>query len=220
MKIKQLLNAASLNVLRKMKKPDLQKVFRQIDRALKGRRKTFEKHGLEDKFRGTYARGLGDAPDTRNELISDISEALSYMRTPESTYMGYRKKELDRFNAYKDTIESQRADGSTRRQFEDIDDFREFGDFMEYAKMKTAASWEKASDEAVELFEQARRLGIDPSQLDKNFDYWREHLKELSEADPITWQRTGRKVYASDYARKLGLPPIRSYVPKKGDDGI
>lgn len=215
MKIKELLNAHP-TILRKLRKPELESVYKNVSRALKRRYKTFEKHGAADAFREDLAGGMDQMPGTKNELVSEISEALAYMRKPEATYSGYRQKELDRYNAYRETVEKQIEEGSTRRQFEDLEDFREFGNFMKYAEMKTSGDWSHASDQAVELYEQAKRLGIDSFQLNKNFEYWREHLDKLSEAEPISWSDKGRKVYASDYARKLGLPSIRKYNDEHG----
>lgn len=209
MKIKQLLNAASLNALRKMKKPDLQKVFRQVDRALKGRYKTFEKYDMGDVFRSDLKKGLGALPETRNEMISDISEALAYMRTPQSSYIAYMRAEKSRMSAYNDTLASEGAD-----TFESLEDFRDYGRFMGDMQDRFGELWKNNSDQVREMYEQGKRLGIDPEQLTKNYDYWADHLDVLAEAEPITWHRSGKPVYASDYARKLGLPPIRG--GKKG----
>lgn len=209
MKIKELLNAHP-TILRKLKKPELESVFKNVNRALKRRYKTFEKHGAADAFREDLAGGLDQMPGTKNELVSEISEALAYMRKPEATYSGYMTKERSRMNAYNDTLEAEGGD-----TFGSLEEFRDYGRFMGDMQDRFGDIWKNNSDQVREMYEQGKRLGLDPRQLTRNYDYWSEHLDDLAEATPITWHREGRKVYASDYARKLGLPSIKSWRGKK-----
>ena len=47
----------------------------------------------------------------------------------------------------------------------------------------------------------------------RNFEYWSnsENLQELSNATEISWKRSGKPVYASDYARQLHLPKMKEF---------
>lgn len=205
MKIQQLLNAAGINTLRKLNKTDLKKTYKQISKALKGRTKTFRKHGREEAVPERFRDGLENPADmSRNEMLADISDALAYMRGKVSTYKGWEELQQSRMDAYNKTM----AD-SGQPLFETKEDFDDYGRFMGEMQERFGDLWHYNSDQSKEMYTQARRLNLDPRQLTKNFDFWADHLEELAEADPITWHRAGRPVYASDYARKLGLGKIR-----------
>lgn len=205
MKIQQLLNAAGINTLRKLNKADLKKTYRQISKALKGRTKTFRKHGRVEAVPERFRDGLENPADmSRNEMLAGISDALAYMRGQVSTFKGWSEVQKSRMDAYNKTM----AD-SGQPLFETQGDFDDYGRFMGDMQERFGDLWHYNSDQAKEMYTQARRLNLDPKQLTKNFDFWADHLEELAEADPITWHRAGRQVYASDYARKLGLGKIR-----------
>ena len=205
MKIQQLLNAAGINTLRKLNKDDLKKTYRQISKALKGRTKTFRKHGREEAVPERFRDGLKNPADmSRNEMLADISDALAYMRGQVSTFKGWSEVQQKRMDAYNKTMSD-----SGQPLFKTKEDFDDYGRFMGEMQERFGDLWHYNSDQAKEMYTQARRLNLDPRQLTKNFDFWADHLEDLAEADPITWHRSGRPVYASDYARKLGLGKIR-----------
>jgi len=205
MKITELLNAAGANQLRKLKAPDLKKTYKQISKALKGRTKTFRKHGREEAVPERFRDGLESPEDmSKNEMLSHITDALRYMNDKESSYRGWHEKQMGRMKAYNETMEA-----SGQPTFDSEEDFDRYGRFMGDMQERFGELWHYNSDQAKEMYAQAERLNLDVNQLTKNFDFWADHLEELAEADPITWHRSGRPVYASDYARKLGLGKIR-----------
>lgn len=205
MKIQQLLNAAGANQLRKLKAPDLKKTYKQISKALKGRTKTFRKHGREEAVPERFRDGLESPEDmSKNEMLSHITDALRYMNDKESSYRGWHEKQMGRMKAYNETMKA-----SGQATFDSEEDFDRYGRFMGDMQDRFGELWHYNSDQAKEMYAQAERLNLDVNQLTKNFDFWADHLEELAEADPITWHRADRPVYASDYARKLGLGKIR-----------
>ena len=205
MKIQELLNAAGAKQLRKLKAPDLKKTYKQISKALKGRTKTFRKHGREEAVPERFRDGLESPEDmSKNEMLSHITDALRYMNDKESSYRGWHEKQMGRMKAYNETMEA-----SGQPTFDSEEDFDRYGRFMGDMQDRFGELWHYNSDQAKEMYAQAERLNLDVNQLTKNFDFWADHLEELAEADPITWHRSGRPVYASDYARKLGLGKIR-----------
>lgn len=221
MKIVELLNAVGINLLRKLTKKDLKKTYQQVSKALKRRAKTFRKYEQDHVIPERFRNGLENPKLlTRNEMLAAVSDALDYMRREESTYKGYTEKQRKRLEAYNKTMEK-----SGQKTFTSIDEFDLFGKFMGEMQERYGKLWQYSSDQAKELYDNAaesgvdimamsKRLNLDPKQLIKNFEYWSEHLEELSNADPITWHRAGRPVYASDYARKLGLPKIKDWKAK------
>ena len=206
--LKSLINSAGIGSLRKMKKNELLQVANIIRKSLRSRRKTFEKYDSLKAIPEEYRDVLPSNADfeNRNEIISWLSDSLQYLRTPESTYKGYQKAVADRMAAYNETLSKSEHH---REQFKTIEDFDRFGTFMKEAAERFL-DFQKASDQVYEMYEQAQRLGVDPNQFLKNYDYWEKHLEKLQEAETINWSRTGKPVYASDYARQLHLPSMRS----------
>jgi hypothetical protein len=118
-------------------------------------------------------------------------------------------------DAYNKTMADSEQD-----TFKSFEEFDRYGRFMGSMQERFGALWSYASDQTKELYDAAKkngadlgelteRLNLDPEQLIKNFEFWSEHMDALVSAEPITWHRAGRPVYASDYARKLGLGKIR-----------
>ena len=217
MNLKQLIGSAGIGTLRRMKKNELINAAATIRKALKSRRQTFQKHGalkgIPEQYRGDLP--LSEDFETRNDALSWVNEALQYMRTPESTYKGYHAAVSERMSAYNETL---RQEG--RAEFDTEEDFDRFGRFMG-STAERFAEFSLVSDQVVEMYDQAQRLGLDPKQFIRNFDYWAEHLDKLEEAEPIDWRRSGKPVYASDYARQLHLPRMREYYSEhpKGNRG-
>ena len=216
MKITELLNAAGVNQLRKLKAPDLKKTYKQISKALKGRTKTFRKHGREEAVPERFRDGLENpAGMSRNEMLAGLSDALAYMRGQVSTFKGWSEVQQKRMDAYNKTMADSEQD-----TFKSFEEFDRYGRFMGSMQERFGKLWSYASDQTKELYDAAKkngadlgelteRLNLDPEQLIKNFEFWSEHMDALANAEPITWHRSGRPVYASDYARKLGLGKIR-----------
>lgn len=215
--LKSLISSAGIGTLRKMKKNELISAAQVIRKGLNARRKTFQKHnalqGIPEQYRGDLP--LSGDFENRNDVLSWVNDALQYMREPESTYRGYQKNVSDRMAAYNETLGKQGRD-----QFKSLEDFNSFGNFMGEAAERFS-EFSLVSDQVVEMYDQAERLGLDPKQFIKNFDYWSEHLEKLQEAEPISWKRSGKPVYASDYARQLHLPRMRDFYADnpKGNRG-
>ena len=72
--------------------------------------------------------------------------------------------------------------------FDSLEDFNRFGQFMGEASERFY-DFSMASSQVKEMYEQAERLGVDPNQFLKNYDYWEQHLEKLQEAEPISWNR-------------------------------
>lgn len=205
--LKSLINSAGIGSLRKMKKNELLEAAQVIRKALRSRRKTFQSHGVEHGIPEQYRSDLpsNDDFENRNDVLQWVNDALQYMREPESTYRGYQKAVSDRMAAYNETLAKQ-----GNKTFDSLEDFNRFGQFMGEAAERFY-DFSMASSQVKEMYEQAERLGVDPNQFLKNYDYWEQHLEKLQEAEPISWNRTGKPVYASDYARQLHLPRMKDF---------
>lgn len=206
--LKSLIGSAGIGTLTRMKKSELVSAAATIRKALRSRAQTFARH---DAMQGIPERFRTDLPtakdfENRNSLLSWVNDALHYLREPESTYKGWEKGVNARLDAYNQTLQE-----TGRKTFKNMDDFNRFGRFMGEMQERFGENWHGVSDQVYEMQEQAERLGLDPSQLTRNFDYWAEHLEDLQQAEPINYRRSGKPVYASDYARQLHLPKLKEY---------
>ena len=69
--------------------------------------------------------------------------------------------------------------------------FKQFTDFMEWARARSGSNDRIfKSDRVAELFEQKERLKISANALQKNFDYYLEHLDKIKDVAPL--QNTNR----------------------------
>lgn len=82
-----------------------------------------------------------------------------------------------------------------------------YGDFLGAMSKRVGESWKYVSDDAIDLFDEAERLNLNPSQFIRNYKYWLAHGEELANAKPID----RANVKPSDYAKQLGLPKIRTW---------
>lgn len=167
---------------------------------------------MPERFRD----GLENPADmSRNEMLAGLSDALAYMRGQVSTFKGWSEVQQKRMDAYNKTMADSEQD-----TFKSFEEFDRYGRFMGSMQERFGALWSYSSDQTKELYDAAKkagadlgelteRLNLDPEQLIKNFEFWSDHMDALANAEPITWHRAGRPVYASDYARKLGLGKIR-----------
>ena len=64
--------------------------------------------------------------------------------------------------------------------------FKEFTDFMEWAKARSGSNDRIfKSDRVAELFEQKERLKISANALQKNFDHYLENLEQIKDVAPL-----------------------------------
>lgn len=210
--LKSLLGAAGIGSLSRMKRNELVQAAATVRKALRSRAGTFRKHDAEAAFPFEYLEDLPTAEDfeSRNEMLSWLSGALKFLNSPRGTFKGYQKAVSEQMAAYNQTL----AD-SGRKTFGSIEDFDRFGRFMKDASERFK-DFGFVSDQVYEIYEQSERLGVDPEQFMRNFDYWAANLEKLQDATPIEWSRKGKKVYASDYARQMHLDKMRDFYADHG----
>ena len=210
--LKSLIGAAGIGSLSRMKRNELVDAAGTVRKALRSRAATFKKHDAEAAFPFEYLEDLPTAADfeTRNEMLSWLTDALKFLNSDRGTWKGYQKAVSDQMAAYNETL----AAGG-RQTFGSLEEFDQFGRFMKDATERFN-DFSFVSDQVYEIYEQSKRLGVDPEQFMRNFDYWAANVDKLQDATPIEWSRKGKKVYASDYARQLHLDKMRDYYADHG----
>ena len=185
-----------------LSREDLSSTWSYMRRILKSRFKTFAKHGLENaipkRFRGGVptVRQLG----SEENLASEIARAVGYTAGAASTAAGYEEAMQERYQDLEDRL----GVPMNAKQF------AQYKSFMDEMSARMKETWKHVSAEAEEMYIQSRRLGIGIDQFKKNFDYWAEHIQELSKAKP----KKGRKT-PSAYIRDLNLEKISSWKRRK-----
>ena len=172
-------------------------------RVLKSRFKTFEKHGLGEAIPRRFRDGVATVRQLEKEgaLAREISRALGYLEGKTSTARGYMETPRE------GSSNLEKAIGHPLSPKE----YADYKSFMDEMATRLKETWKHVSDEALEMIEQSRRLGIGIEQFQKNFDYWVENIQKLQDVDQIM-TKAGRPAKASTYIRRLeGLPSIAEW---------
>lgn len=189
---------------------ELRAAYKSAAAALRGRRGKFESAGKLSAFEARYQHGVPGVGSFESEaqMRQELSTALSYLGARESTYSGYQKAQQKRRASYEKT---------TGRKFGSMSDFNKFGNFMGEMQTRLKSMFGPASDFIVDLFNQAERLDLNPEALMKNFEYWRDHLDDLKEMDPIEGRK--KSLTPSDYIKRARLEKISDYYNETNSKG-
>lgn len=178
---------------------ELRSAYKAAAASIRGRVKGFQAAGeleaVPEKFRNVPKIG---SFETEAEMRQALKEQLGYIRGEVSYIKGYER------------VMSRRAQSVASKlglNFKSNADLKKFGEFMGDMQTRLKSMWKPNSDFAVDLYKQSQRLNLDPKQLMKNFEYWRDHLEDLEEVNPIE----GRRVTPSDYIKKAKLESIKDY---------
>lgn len=187
---------------------ELRSAYKASAASLRGRLKGFEAAGeieaVPEKYRNVPKIG---SFETEAEMRQALKEQLGYIRGEVSYIKGYER------------VISKRAQSVGRKlglHFKSNADFKKFGKFMGDMQTRLKSMWGGTSDFAVDLYKQAQRLNLDPTQLMRNYEYWVDHLENLKEVNPIE----GRHVTPSDYIKKAKLESITDYYKKPESNKI
>ena len=205
MKAKEILGMSPYEVIKTARGSltEAKQIFRALKNSLDSRIRTFAKHGALDAVPDRILNIGGVRGKTETEIIQNIRDLNNFMRDPEKGTYAEWSDEMERRKAHVEDIIGNDF------QFDDDEEYEDYLQFMGEMQDRYGGGemWKGVSKEAARLYGEAKRLSIDPEQFFRNYDYWRKHVKDLASADPIQ-NRSGRKIYPSDYARKLGLPKI------------
>lgn len=205
MKAKEILGMSPYEVIKTARgsMTEAKQIFRALKNSLDSRIRTFAKHGALDAVPDRILNIGGVKGKTESEIIQNIRDLNNFMRDPEKgTYKDWSEEMERRKEHMEDVIGND-------FEFDDDDEYEDYLQFMGEMQDRYGGGemWKEVSKDAAKLYGEAKRLNMDPSQFFRNYDYWTSHIKDLASADPIR-SRSGRKIYPSDYARKLGLPKI------------
>lgn len=198
------------SLIKNLSGQELRAAYKSAATALRGRRGKFERAGELSAFNTRYQHGVPGVGSFESEaqMRQELSTALSYLGARESTYSGYQKAQQKRRASYEKT---------TGRKFGSMSDFNKFGNFMGEMQTRLKSMFGPASDFIVDLFNQAERLDLNPEALMKNFEYWRDHLDDLKEMDPIEGRK--KSLTPSDYIKRAKLEKISDYYNETNSKG-
>ena len=201
LKAKQILDMDMYSIRREAESGSAKQIFRALKNSLDSRIRTFAKHGFIDAVPDRILNVGGVKGKSDKEIMQGIRDMADFMRNEErGTYSKWRDTIDERMEHMEDVIGDD-------FQFDSDEEYEEMGRFMGEMQERFGGGemWKKYSGDAAQLFGESKRLGLDPKQFLRNYDYWSEHVDDLKRADPI---KSGRKLYPSDYARKLGLDKV------------
>ena len=202
MKAKEIINLAAYQV-NKLTGGALNEAYQTLKSVFNKRAKTFRKHGAERALPPGFRKGMPSSKGlSEAEKLQTLKSAAAFMRGSRSSYSGWKRSELEQMDSLNEALDGV-------YHFDSMDDFRKYGEFMGEMQTRLGEMWKVQSSQIRELYFQSQRLGVDPQQFTKNFEYWMKHAEELQKATPLQYK--GRGVKASDYARQLHLPKISTW---------
>ena len=201
LKAKEILRMDAYSIRKEAEAGSARQIFRALKNSLDSRIRTFAKHGALDNVPDRILNVGGVKGKSESEIIQNIREMADFMRNEErGTYKQWRETQDDRMEHMEDLI----GDDYQFESDEDYDDMRRFlGEMQE--RFGGGEMWKAVSGDAAQLWGEAKRLNLDPRQFLRNYEYWANHVDDLKKAAPI---KSGKKLYPSDYARKLGLDKV------------
>lgn len=187
---------------------ELRSAYKAAAASLRGRLKGFKEAGelgaVPEKYRNVPKIG---SFETEAEMRQALKDQLAYIQGEVSYIKGYER------------VMSRRAQSVASKlglNFKSNADWKKFGYFMGDMEARLKKMWGATSDFAVDLYKQSQRLNLDPVQLMRNYEYWRDHLEDLEAVNPIE----GRHVTPSDYIKKAKLESITDYYKKPESDRL
>ena len=200
-RLKSLLSSSFADI-KSLSGSELRTAYKSAAASIRGRRRAFEKAGK-----------LSALPERYREGVPSVSsfESESAMRAALAENLGYIRGKVSTLTGYEETI-SARAKAVGAKigiEFKSNEEFNRFGEFMGEMQTRLKSMWKPASDFVVDLYKQSQRLNLNPMQLMKNYEYWRDHLEDLENLDPI--EGRNRELRPSDYIKKATLEKISDY---------
>lgn len=189
----------------------LRTAYKSAAASIRGRRRAFEKAGKLSALPERYREGVPSISSFESEasIRAALAENLGYIRGKVSTLSGYEEVMDSRAKAVGEKLGID---------FKSQADFNRFGEFMGEMQTRLKSMWKPASDFVVDLYKQAQRLNLNPMQLMKNYEYWRDHLEDLENIDPI--EGRNRELRPSDYIKKAKLEKISDYYKMESSHDV
>ena len=126
--------------------------------------------------------------DVRN-LQAALSDIRGFLDSERSTISGMKR--LDR-----KAVATLQANGY---DFVNMSNIREFGNFMEAARIKAGKKL-FASDRIAELYDEAELKQISKEELLKDFNYWKKNVRELQAIPKLEKENASAKDYKNAVA--------------------
>lgn len=198
----------NLDEMLKMKRKDLEDVWRTVNKTVSGRVSTFQKHDAMNALPKNIQKRPRSPRSFKNkrELIRSIADQQIFLFGERSSYTKYKEEEKRLRDLLKVRMGLDLKSGKQLARY---------GRFMNDVKKRFPDLMKKGSEPAVRLYKAVTRLGMNASlkTFTTNFDYWLDHLEDLENVPESEIIRDHKGAYASvsSYMDSLGLPPIRDY---------
>lgn len=154
------------NEARQLSDRELRREYARLRRVANKRLANLEKRDL-----GNWGeRRFGSARGMSSEYVeAALLEVSAWLREPRHTVRGAEQQ----MNAVIDSFKERGID------FVNRDNFRQFTDFMNGLREQYSEKLFDSSD-ALEVFGNMERLGLDPEEVKNHFDYYAQNADKLS----------------------------------------
>ena len=199
MNIKKLISM-SIASIKSLSPKELKRAYIDIRKAVNKRVGTFKRHKAGKHLPDHVKKIPGANRLSEDEMAMSISNLSNFLNSDKfGSYNKFKKFQNQRKKILKEAT-GLNLDDQT---------YDQYTDYMNamYERSKIHGKFHYA--EAMELFAQSIRLGVNPMSFVRNYEYWldADKIEKLADADPIATSKDN--LYPSDYARKLNLPKIR-----------
>ena len=174
---------------------EIRKEYTRLRDILRKRIETINKSEFAGQgIAGQFPQGLPKLTEIRREdLPYVLQQFATAIRSNSGSLKGLRKRR-------KETLESLHESGYTNINQENI---ASFARFVEEARDRGLAKV-YGSDNIASMFDETTALGIDPDDLLKDFEWWKENIDEAEEAASELRSR-GEDVTAENIRKELEM---------------
>ena len=154
------------NEAKRLSDRELRAEYARLRRAANRRLENLEKRNLGTWGSNRFGSGRGMSPEYIEAALLEVSR---FLRDPRHTVRG----EQQHVDSVINTFRERGID------FVNRDNFYEFTDFMNSLREQYSEKLFDSSD-ALEVFGNMQRLGLDPEEVKNHFDYYAQNADKLS----------------------------------------
>lgn len=189
---------------RKMLEGEYKKLYKKAKRI----RKTFQRHGLENRLPAWIFDIKGAYKYNKQGLVTQIGNISNLLKSDMRSLKAYQERRKESKRNIEDLIDEELS----WREYESMETF------LEEMYIRDKDNWKHHYDAVMDLWTQARRLNLDPTQFYENYEYWLdEGVEELAKIEDAI-NRKDASLEAYDSLNLEGVDKLADKVRLKDKD--
>lgn len=140
--------------------------YRKVRRLAKKRLNTYIKKGRAEEV-DTYIKLINQPVNNKLGFINSIGMLSNFLLSNKSSYTKFIKREKKLMKAAEDTL---------GREFEDVNEYSEYKDFLYELYERDKAMWKQHYDDAIEMYNILKRRKLDLKLVLDNAEFLSDHV--------------------------------------------